>query len=107
MKFVCENCKAKYQIGDDKVAGKTLRMKCRKCGHMIQVSATVTESSVSQQIPGAGRAELHVDAAAAPIAAPPPVLVDERSDDDGATVGRPSPLFLRTTGAGVPAVPPP
>src|SRR5689334_20974116 len=64
MKFVCENCKAKYQIGDDKVAGKTLRMKCRRCGHMIQVSATVTETSVSKlnpAMPGA-RAEIHVGA---------------------------------------------
>ncbi|NUO51332.1 MAG: hypothetical protein HOV80_20950, partial [Polyangiaceae bacterium] len=51
MKFVCENCKAKYQIGDDKVAGRTLRMKCRRCGHMIQVAATVTESSVSAKLP--------------------------------------------------------
>ena len=23
MKFLCDNCKAKYQIADDKVAGKT------------------------------------------------------------------------------------
>ena len=38
MKFVCDNCQAKYQIGDDKVAGKTVRMKCRKCGYNIKVS---------------------------------------------------------------------
>jgi predicted Zn finger-like uncharacterized protein len=38
MKFSCDNCKAKYQIGDDKVAGKTVRMKCRKCGYNIKVS---------------------------------------------------------------------
>jgi len=51
MKFVCENCKAKYQIGDEKVAGKTVRMKCRRCGHMIQVSSSMTESSVSRRPP--------------------------------------------------------
>jgi predicted Zn finger-like uncharacterized protein len=51
MKFVCENCKAKYQIGDDKVAGKTVRMKCRRCGHMIQVNAAITENSVSRRLP--------------------------------------------------------
>jgi predicted Zn finger-like uncharacterized protein len=39
MKFVCDNCQAKYQIGDDKVAGKTVRMKCRKCGYNIKVPA--------------------------------------------------------------------
>lgn len=35
MKFLCDNCKAKYQIPDEKVAGRTLRMKCRKCTHDI------------------------------------------------------------------------
>lgn len=31
MKFLCDSCKAKYQIPDEKIAGRTLRMKCRKC----------------------------------------------------------------------------
>ena len=56
MKFLCDNCKAKYQIADEKVAGKTVRMKCRKCGHQIEVRAAVTETSVSTsppQAPGA------------------------------------------------------
>lgn len=60
MKFLCDNCKAKYQIGDDKVAGKTVRMKCRRCGHMIQVNANVTEGSVSRRL------------SPAPFAAPEP-----------------------------------
>lgn len=38
MKFLCDNCKAKYQIADEKVAGKTLRMKCRRCGHDILIN---------------------------------------------------------------------
>ncbi len=53
MKFLCDNCKAKYQISDDKVAGKTVRMKCRKCGHQIEVRSEVTETSVSLPPPGA------------------------------------------------------
>jgi predicted Zn finger-like uncharacterized protein len=44
VKFLCDQCKAKYQIADDKVAGKTVKMKCRKCGHLIEVRAAVTES---------------------------------------------------------------
>ena len=51
MKFLCDQCKAKYQISDDKVAGKTVRMKCRKCGHQIEVRAAVTETSVSSSLP--------------------------------------------------------
>jgi predicted Zn finger-like uncharacterized protein len=39
MKFLCDSCKAKYQIADEKVAGKTVRMKCRKCGHLIEIRA--------------------------------------------------------------------
>src|SRR5450432_1042990 len=39
MKFLCPSCKAKYQIGDEKVAGRSVRMKCRKCGYVIQVSS--------------------------------------------------------------------
>jgi|GEM_PF-565727 len=39
MKFLCPSCKAKYQLADEKVAGRSVRMKCRKCGHMIHVSS--------------------------------------------------------------------
>lgn len=53
MKFLCDNCKAKYQIADEKVAGKTVRMKCRKCGHPIEVRAAVTETSTSAAPPRA------------------------------------------------------
>jgi predicted Zn finger-like uncharacterized protein len=51
VKFLCDQCKAKYQISDEKVAGKTVRMKCRKCGHFIEVRAEVTESSVASFLP--------------------------------------------------------
>lgn len=47
MKFLCDNCKTKYRIADEKAAGKTIRMKCQKCGHQIEVRAEVTETSVS------------------------------------------------------------
>jgi predicted Zn finger-like uncharacterized protein len=50
MKFLCDHCKAKYQIADDKVAGKTVRMKCRKCGQMIEVKSEVTETSVAKAL---------------------------------------------------------
>jgi predicted Zn finger-like uncharacterized protein len=53
LKFFCEQCKAKYQIADEKVAGKTVRMKCRKCGHLIELRAEVTESSAIAHAPPA------------------------------------------------------
>lgn len=37
MKFLCPSCKAKYQIADEKVAGRTLRMSCRQCKEQIVI----------------------------------------------------------------------
>lgn len=49
MKFLCRNCKAKYQIADDKVVGRTLRMTCQQCGEPIVVrSSTATSRSSGQ-----------------------------------------------------------
>src|SRR5262249_10963871 len=71
MKFLCDNCKAKYQIGDEKVAGKTVRMKCRRCGYLIQVSASVTETSVARPLA----------MVAAPPSRPAPVMPSDEDDE--------------------------
>ena len=63
MKFLCPSCKAKYQIADEKVAGRSVRMKCRKCGHVIQVSS----------VAGVGDALLGSE---------PPSAIDAASDED-------------------------
>jgi len=90
MKFLCENCKAKYQIADEKVAGRTVRMKCRKCGHMIEVEASVTETSVAARMPqdesprggastGMSASKGAVQAAASGLSPPrPPVALPPR-----------------------------
>ncbi len=77
MKFLCDQCKAKYQIADEKVVGKTVRMKCRKCGHNIEVKAEVTETSVasaavSDLAPAATTTNEVAAPPAAAVAAPPP-----------------------------------
>src|SRR5688572_23352331 len=52
MKFLCGNCKAKYQIADEKASGKTLRMKCRRCGHDILIDGhNVAASSMPPAAP--------------------------------------------------------
>ncbi len=74
MKFLCPSCKAKYQIADEKVAGRSVRMKCRKCGHVIQVSsiAGVGDALLGSEPPSAIDAASDASAAlAAPV--PPPV----------------------------------
>ncbi|HXX66790.1 MAG TPA: GYF domain-containing protein [Polyangiaceae bacterium] len=74
MKFLCDQCKAKYQIADEKVVGKTVRMKCRKCGHLIEVRAAVTESS-AVSVPPAGS----VGTGSSPPARSPPKPAPPRS----------------------------
>jgi TonB family protein len=71
MKFLCPSCKAKYQIADEKVAGRSVRMKCRKCGHVIQVSsvAGVGDALLGSEPPSA--IDAASDASAAQAAAPP------------------------------------
>src|SRR6185436_16488924 len=52
MKFLCDQCKAKYQIADENVQGKTLRMKCRKCGHIIEIRALPGDGKSASIAPG-------------------------------------------------------
>lgn len=37
MKFLCGNCRTKYQISDSKVQGKILTVRCKSCGRKMQV----------------------------------------------------------------------
>lgn len=42
MKITCHSCAAKYTVSDEKVQGKTVKMKCRKCGATIVVGGSAT-----------------------------------------------------------------
>jgi len=61
MKFLCPNCKAKYQISDEKIAGRTLKMDCRRCNHPIVIrgdkaaGGSKGSGRSSRPAPGAGR----------------------------------------------------
>jgi len=60
MKFLCPNCKAKYQISEEKIAGRTLKMDCRRCNHAIVIrgdkSGTPRKSRTSSTALDSGRA---------------------------------------------------
>ena len=77
MKIVCDSCGAKYQIADDKVAGKAFKLKCKKCGHIIVVNRSASEASSAQQADGGGAA---ADVGAAPDAAAAPAEPAPASD---------------------------
>lgn len=82
MKFLCPSCKAKYQIADEKIAGRSVRMKCRKCGFVIPLSEippapeTMPPEDAGWDmsppaVPKAPAAPAMPDATS-PVAAPPP-----------------------------------
>src|SRR3979411_2688896 len=52
MKITCQACQAKYTIADEKVVGKVVKIRCKKCGASIVVNGN--ETSASQPPPGAG-----------------------------------------------------
>lgn len=73
MKFLCDQCKAKYQIADEKVQGKTLRMKCRKCGHVIEIRATTEAAQTGETMQVASLSDEAAQAALRPsVPAPAP-----------------------------------
>ncbi|MGD0675665.1 MAG: zinc-ribbon domain-containing protein [Polyangiaceae bacterium] len=45
MKITCQACQAKYTIADDKVVGKVVRIRCKKCGATIVVNGNDASAS--------------------------------------------------------------
>lgn len=37
MKFSCDQCKTRYSIGDERVRGKVLKIRCKHCSHIMTV----------------------------------------------------------------------
>src|SRR5579859_3053674 len=40
MKITCQACAAKYTIADEKVLGKVVKIRCKKCGASIVINGT-------------------------------------------------------------------
>jgi predicted Zn finger-like uncharacterized protein len=60
MKITCPSCSAKYTIADDKVRGRTVKIKCKKCGATISVGPEGEPEGATSQSPastGSGGAE--------------------------------------------------
>jgi predicted Zn finger-like uncharacterized protein len=57
MKITCQTCQSKYTVSDEKVQGKTVKIKCRKCGATILVNSsgvTTNGAGDSSEPVGAG-----------------------------------------------------
>ena len=82
MKFLCDRCKTRYSIGDDRVRGKILKIRCKNCANVI----TVRE----------GMAEAEAEPVAAATGAP-------RRTAKPTTLAPPAQVSAPTTGAKPPA----
>lgn len=45
MKFVCGSCRTKYQISDEKIRGKILTIRCKKCSSKILVRESLAREA--------------------------------------------------------------
>ena len=44
MKFLCDRCKTRYSIGDDRVRGKILKIRCKNCANVITVREGMSDA---------------------------------------------------------------
>jgi predicted Zn finger-like uncharacterized protein len=47
MKFSCERCQTRYSIGDEKVRGKVLKIRCKTCGNIVVVREQTATSQAA------------------------------------------------------------
>lgn len=49
MKFACDKCDARYAIADEKIRGKVLKIKCKKCGNVLVLREPRASTAAPQQ----------------------------------------------------------
>ena len=49
MRFVCDSCRAQYMISDEKIGAKGVKVRCKKCGHVILVRRAQASGSASHE----------------------------------------------------------
>src|SRR5689334_13895163 len=54
MQFICESCKANLQIADEKIRGKRLIVRCKRCGVQIRIVDPALAPSQSGARPPSG-----------------------------------------------------
>jgi predicted Zn finger-like uncharacterized protein len=89
MKFLCDRCKTRYSIADERVRGKVLKIRCKSCSHVITVREGMTDEEVDAPAaaPAKGKAPAGNGSALAdafaqvmqprPGAEPPPPALEE------------------------------
>jgi predicted Zn finger-like uncharacterized protein len=55
VKFLCDRCKTRYSIGDDRVRGKILKIRCKNCANVITVREGMTDEGGADEGARRGR----------------------------------------------------
>ncbi|HEX8698424.1 MAG TPA: AgmX/PglI C-terminal domain-containing protein [Myxococcaceae bacterium] len=50
MNFTCDNCQRRYSIADEKVRGKTVKVRCKNCQNVISVQGPPAEMEESTRV---------------------------------------------------------
>ncbi len=53
MKISCQSCQAKYTIADEKVLGKIVKIRCKKCGATIVINGNESGAQTAGSQSGA------------------------------------------------------
>jgi predicted Zn finger-like uncharacterized protein len=78
MKFLCDRCKTRYSIADERVRGKVLKIRCKSCSHVITVREGMTDDEDG--------------ATPAPVAATPAPAAKAGGAKQGGTFTGPAPV---------------
>jgi len=89
VKFLCDRCKTRYSIGDDRVRGKILKIRCKNCANVITVREGMSADELGESSRGRPTTGAPIPSASAPagsalasafqqqVAKPPPALEEE------------------------------
>ena len=78
MKFLCDRCKTRYSIGDDRVRGKILKIRCKNCANVITVREGMTDADAAEAAPRRN---------AKPTTLSPPISASTPRPTNGAPAG--------------------
>ena len=80
MKFLCDNCQAQYMIADEKVGAAGVRVRCKKCSHVIFVKRTEEEAPTQDSTVVVSQEKIAQLSASSAAADPSPVSAASASD---------------------------
>lgn len=71
MKVVCPSCGTRYQVDDDRVAGRNLKLRCRKCGVAIMIRGAKASAPRPSNVAPVSTAPTSMELSPASVKPPP------------------------------------